>query len=93
MLGRGSIRRGLVVPVAPARLAALTKDKLLAVFGEVGDGFQIDPLVAALGVHRLGQGGCTAAVHHRAGGDFADDLLAGSAGFAGAAAGFAVFSV
>ena len=93
MLGGGAIGRRLVVPVAAARLAAVAQHELLAIFGEVGDRLQVNPLIAAFGVHRLGQGGGATAVDHGAGRHFADDLFAGAAGFAGAAAGFAVFGV
>ena len=82
---------GFEIPVSEPVFAAFAEDEFLAVFSEVGDGFEVDAIVTAFEVDRLLDGGGVGAVDDGARRDASDDAFAAFAGFANAGAIFAVF--
>ena len=81
VLDRGTVRRRFEIPISIARFAAFAEDEFLTDFGEVRDGFEVDPLAAALELHGLLDGHRVAAIDHSAWGHFPDDAFATFPGF------------
>ena len=82
MLFRCLVDGCFIVPVTFSALASFAKHEFLTVFGQVADGFEIDPLIATLEFHGLRDSCRVTAVDYSSGWHTTDLIFRGSSVFA-----------